>query len=288
MKKSLFSVLSLMICINVSLAQLPSYVPTNGLVGFWPFNGNTLDQSGNGNNGVNINAVLSTDRFLNTNRAYVFNGSSSYIQLPILTSAFNNNSISVSLWFQKTGNFYPNSPRLIDFGSTNPGIWSSEYNSSSDVINYYWPKTNSSPSQTPVFNRDYNWHHVVLSIDANNNNLAQIYIDGILANDTCCTSPIASNLNLNWLIGSKNGGVSGDFWQGSIDDIGIWNRALSQTEILELFNSTTSSIDEYNSSNKKIVKVLNMMGQETKGVKNQPLIIQYEDGTTKLIYNFSN
>jgi len=33
-------------------AQVPSYVPTNGLVGWWPFNGNANDESGNGNNGT--------------------------------------------------------------------------------------------------------------------------------------------------------------------------------------------------------------------------------------------
>jgi hypothetical protein len=34
------------------MAQVPSYVPTNGLVGWWPFNGNANDESGNGNNGT--------------------------------------------------------------------------------------------------------------------------------------------------------------------------------------------------------------------------------------------
>jgi len=40
----------------VAQAQnMPSYVPTNGLVGWWPFNGNANDECGNGNNGtVNV------------------------------------------------------------------------------------------------------------------------------------------------------------------------------------------------------------------------------------------
>ena len=40
------------------LRTLPSYVPTNGLVGWYPFNGNTNDESGNGNDGVNNGGVL--------------------------------------------------------------------------------------------------------------------------------------------------------------------------------------------------------------------------------------
>ena len=49
--------------------QVPSYVPTNGLVGYWPFNGNANDESGNGNNGTVNGATLTTDRFGNSNSA---------------------------------------------------------------------------------------------------------------------------------------------------------------------------------------------------------------------------
>ncbi len=46
-----------------TFAQVPSYVPTNGLVGYWPFNGNANDESGSGNNGTVNGATLTTDRF---------------------------------------------------------------------------------------------------------------------------------------------------------------------------------------------------------------------------------
>jgi hypothetical protein len=44
-------------------AQVPSYVPTNGLVGWWPFNGNANDESGNGHNGTVTGATLTTGLF---------------------------------------------------------------------------------------------------------------------------------------------------------------------------------------------------------------------------------
>src|SRR5205823_407204 len=47
---------------------------TNGLVAYYPFNGNANDASGNGNNGLVSGAVLTTDRFGQTNRAYSFDG----------------------------------------------------------------------------------------------------------------------------------------------------------------------------------------------------------------------
>jgi hypothetical protein len=50
-------------------AQIPSYVPTSGLVGWWPFNGNANDECGNGNNGTVNGATLTTDRFGVANKA---------------------------------------------------------------------------------------------------------------------------------------------------------------------------------------------------------------------------
>jgi hypothetical protein len=59
---------------TITLAQIPSYVPSNGLVGWWPFNGNANDESGNGNNGTVNEATLTTDRFGVTDNAYHLDG----------------------------------------------------------------------------------------------------------------------------------------------------------------------------------------------------------------------
>ena len=56
-------------------AQVPSYVPSDGLVGYWPFNGNANDDSGNGNHGTLGNVVSVADRFGNPNGAYYLNDS---------------------------------------------------------------------------------------------------------------------------------------------------------------------------------------------------------------------
>jgi hypothetical protein len=56
-----------------TMAQnLPNYVPANGLVGWWPFNGNANDESGNGSNGTVNGATPTTDRNGNENSAYNF------------------------------------------------------------------------------------------------------------------------------------------------------------------------------------------------------------------------
>ncbi len=78
-------------------AQIPTYVPTSGLVGWWPFNGNANDESGNGNNGTVNGATLTTDRFGVANKAYSFDGTNSNIVIADNTLLRPTN-ITISVW----------------------------------------------------------------------------------------------------------------------------------------------------------------------------------------------
>jgi hypothetical protein len=78
MKSILTSLFSLVLCASLH-AQLPSYVPADGLAGWWPFNGNANDESGNGNDGVVNGATLAEDRFGNAGSAYSFDGELDFI-----------------------------------------------------------------------------------------------------------------------------------------------------------------------------------------------------------------
>jgi hypothetical protein len=77
-------------------AQVPSYVPSNGLVGYWPFNGNADDASGNGNNGTLGNVMSVPDRFGNSNGAYYLNDSK--ITLASNFNVASNQSYTFSAW----------------------------------------------------------------------------------------------------------------------------------------------------------------------------------------------
>ena len=110
--KLLFTALLFIFTLNV-FSQVPNYVPTNGLVGYWPFNGNANDESGNGNNGTVNGATLTTDRFGNANSAYSFDGVDDYIQTNY-TGISGSNSRSFSLWYF-TNAFGP-SQTLLSYG----------------------------------------------------------------------------------------------------------------------------------------------------------------------------
>jgi hypothetical protein len=94
-------------------AQIPNYVPTNGLVGWWPFNGNANDESGNGNHGTVNGATLAADRFGNAGKAYSFDGVDDFVQIsnnPLLEPS---NSISISAWVFIDSNQTTNFPPII-------------------------------------------------------------------------------------------------------------------------------------------------------------------------------
>ena len=62
-------------------AQEPAFL-SNGLVAYYPFNGNANDESGNVANGSVTGATLTTDRFGVSNRAYLFGRTTAYITVP--------------------------------------------------------------------------------------------------------------------------------------------------------------------------------------------------------------
>jgi hypothetical protein len=84
---------------SLLFSQVPSYVPTNGLVGWWPFTGNANDLSGNGNHGIVNGPTLIQDRFGLANCAYSFDGINDFIQAPNYTS---NSSFTFSCWVNLT------------------------------------------------------------------------------------------------------------------------------------------------------------------------------------------
>src|SRR5271154_1890700 len=96
MKKLLLIICTMLIAFN-AFSQVPAYVPTDSLLGWWPFTGNANDASGNGNNGTVHGATLTNDRFGNPNSAYSFDGSS-YIDVPESDSLELTNDFTLSAW----------------------------------------------------------------------------------------------------------------------------------------------------------------------------------------------
>ena len=118
-KKLLLLCIGLLMTTQMIFSQVPSYVPSNGLMGYWGFNGNANDQSGNGNNGTVNGATLTTDRFGNSNSAYSFDGVNDFISTSY-SGILGNNSRSISFWYNSlTDN--TDETVFIDYGGNDCG-----------------------------------------------------------------------------------------------------------------------------------------------------------------------
>ena len=82
--------------LTFNIAVRPDYLPTNGLMAWYPFNGNATDESGNGNNATIHGPSLTTDRENNVNSSFVFNGTD-YL-LVEGDESLESNELTISLW----------------------------------------------------------------------------------------------------------------------------------------------------------------------------------------------
>jgi hypothetical protein len=227
MKKILTSILLTLSA--TTFAQIPSYVPSNGLVGWWPFNGNANDASGNGNNGTVNGATLTTDRNNLSNAAYSF--ASNNIMIPLNQTIVNMPARTISLWFNSSAS--QSGGRLFETTSYSWGIGC--YNSTQ--FDCWYQKSNKAYNAINLnFGSNNSWHNLVYTCDSVAGNV-KVYLNGVNIHSSNAVSnpgnPIAW---LNHFIKVGQGNANESFI-GKIDDIGIWNRALTQTEITNLYNS---------------------------------------------------
>lgn len=222
---------------------------TNGLVACYPFDGNANDVSGNGFNGTVKGATLTDDRFGNANSAYSFNGVDNVI---LANNPFASTAIapmSVSVWINTTStkqaggivtqhtacSGYDDHFHMTLYGSSsNNQLHVDAFDGQRAVV------------AAPVV-ADGKWHHVTFVY--NQDQQTKLYVDGNLQNSV--NAPPVSNFvsTLQVAIGGfvSNSCPQNHNFQGKIDDVRIYNRALSDAEIKQLagMNQETGLVAHY-------------------------------------------
>jgi len=244
---------ALLLSASGTAQNLPSYVPTTGLLGWWPFNGNANDESGNGNNGTVNGATLTTDRYGNTSSAYNFNGN--YIRT-LQPGPLGGGSRTVSFWLNMNNNSLVS--HSISYGSNASGgtrFSIAVQPACSSAVGTDINLIASSISTNGALDIG-NWHHMVIVFDsAQNQNIEDIkyYLDGVLINQLCgnvnTTGSVINTgssepLTFGRYCDLQSTQNNGYLFYGSLDDIGIWNRALTQQEVTNLYNASMTSIAE--------------------------------------------
>jgi Concanavalin A-like lectin/glucanases superfamily len=220
--------------------------PTSSLVAYYPFNGNANDESGNANHGIVNGATLTTGRLGKVNSAYKFGG----INNPGVISVKNSESLkfitafSVSLWLQMENfagmnGFFQNAISgthcLYAKNHDTGGFWHS-IGGDTQKINIGGGNNNNGRAGNFGFgatiqgNYVGKWTHVVQVVG---NGKVQLYIDNTLANEVSASADFTVANNRDLFFGKYS-----DIWyplNGTLDDIRIYNSALTASQVRALF-----------------------------------------------------
>ena len=218
--------------LNLSALGQPAFLK-EGLVAYYPFNGNANDESGNQFNGVIQDGIISTNRFGESNSSCRCDGKRRAVTVPNFIVSGNN--ISVSFWFNAANIDYAKGVRFLShnwdgekpygsFGmdSYYGGIFRGT--ADADALGFYVRK--EIPTNV--------WQHWVLTF---NGKSTAFYTNGVFAG--------GENKSMNLRQSKTTLYIGGDFYflNGDIDDVRIYNRALPDTEVKALYTYESTPPD---------------------------------------------
>jgi hypothetical protein len=210
-----------------------------GLIAYYPFNGNANDESGNGLDGTVNGATLTVDQFGSVDSAYDFDGTDDYIKINN-NALFEVSSLTISAWVKWTGNTPSDHHAIVSNYSG--------YRSASDELQHYGLRIEKQSKFSEFFYDDGSQWDDVVNISnigdgewrfitgvLNSGIDAKIYVDGQLENIDTDSIPTSILPSGDLYIGRDGRAEAELKWNGAIDEVRIYNRALSECEIQSLY-----------------------------------------------------
>ncbi len=253
----LFNLLFL-IMLHCSMLAFGQVNLTNGLMAYYPFNGNVKDLSGNGNNPIFNNTTLTTDRFGNPNSACLFDGNSSYVQIPNSPTLNANNTLTMSAWVKANG-FYPGNCHanyIIGKGIGGTPLYECDFfdgpytnfthcnNNPPDVFHESFAAVGVFTTSAGPFVKKDQWYFITITYDGKT---AKYFLNGALVASGNYSNTFSNSYDL--FLG-RNDPIQSPFWlNGVLDEVRIYNRALNSAEINALYKEPnpipTNSCNSY-------------------------------------------
>jgi len=207
-----------------------------GLVAYYPFHGQANDASGHHNDAVVSGPVLTTDRFGQANDAYLFDGIDDFMSVADSASLDITHHITLAAWIFPQAR---KSEKVIVKGQALHGNIAAPYELSlsgtGDIIFSLRPGLQF----TQLRRHGYSLNQWLFVVGTYDGSAMKLYVDGSLANTLNITGALNSN-NEDLLIGTRLR-LRSDTFNGKIDDIRIYNRALSAAEVQTLYNAGNHS-----------------------------------------------
>ena len=213
----------------------------DGLVAYYPFNGNANDESGNGNNGTVNGALFVTDASGSSQGAIRFTSDSSFVEISDSPSLDIDNEITLSAWIR--GDRLPADGGTIITKGGLRNNW--DYGMCFNGTGMCYIKSSGSAGAINLNVQTRTWHHALITVSETDNAIA-FYFDGIRQHDL---GNMGGSFDLNdvrnvikdttrggnILLGNNNtAGLSGGNFLGALDNVRIYSRALSANEVTEL------------------------------------------------------
>ncbi|NOZ09249.1 MAG: LamG domain-containing protein [FCB group bacterium] len=214
-----------------------------GLVGYYPLNGNAFDHSAMNNDGNNHGATPVADYFMNEESALLFNGTDAYIEIPFSTVLAPEDQLTISVWAYCDHWSEYSAPVKI-LSKTQEGGYSLGINGSlAGAINHLFFTVNINGTYlTAKIHQSHllpGWLHIIGVFDGQT---AYLYINGILVDTNSLDYPanIQYNFDNSLLIGAEASegdlpSTGFEYFDGKIDELRIYDRALTGEEITTLF-----------------------------------------------------
>jgi hypothetical protein len=223
----------------------------DGLVAWYNFNGGTLDDSsGYGNHIKFNNAVKTADRFGNANNAYLFNGTNTYMRVPNSTSLNPSPNITIAAVIKVnafyTGTCHGNS--IVTKGANDYvngwyGMGLTDHSCSGPLdpnkVKFTTAYGNNGYGDAPfcrtdtAFAKTGVWYSYVFTCE---NGKTKLYVNGELKDSRQAALNFTANA-ADVLIGRMNDAQYPYWFNGVIDDVRIYNRALCDGEVKQLNRS---------------------------------------------------
>ncbi|MBD3361425.1 hypothetical protein GF358_01405, partial [Candidatus Woesearchaeota archaeon] len=217
-------------------------VDETGLKGYWTFDSssgsnatNATDSSGQGNHGNVSSAIFTNEgRF---KEAYSFDGNNDYIDLGgNKVNIPDNQTWTFSAWVKAKGF---DSYQGI-YGNTLSGSEYERLQYKDDVTTFYWSdKSNTGGGTDVTWSGDLGlnkWYHVALVCDGTESNNLELYLDSTSLGKQTSTDTETTIRR----IGSR-GSTSANLWNGTIDEVRVYNRSLSASEVENLYSGAKTN-----------------------------------------------
>ncbi len=247
MKKTTMICILMSLCIAGTVNALS--IPANGLVAHYALDGNADDRLSD-NTGTVYGATLTTDRFGNPNSAYSFDGNGDYIDLgksPAFNFGTGDFTISIQTYIANP----PNSGASMFLGEWSrdqgqPGNWVMVPFSNGDV-SFAFDNEPVHDTHTHLYgDKKYTVNQWHVYTATRSGNQIFFYVDDVktanpITIDAGLPFHIDKNLFLGWA-GAPSGALSLDYqFQGSLDNLLMYDRALSDAEVNELVFATSNN-----------------------------------------------